>query len=109
MPGSNKAAKTEYFGPEDFSNSVKKRLASSTRTGQACDRCKVGNQRIVLVHLCLGWLTPDLRYAKYDAMGCQGDALLACKTAQNAVLLIALLDVRLQEDMWKVLSRRIMN
>ncbi|KAH0543578.1 hypothetical protein FGG08_002139 [Glutinoglossum americanum] len=40
-PGSNKAAKTEYFGPEDFSNSVKKRLASSTRTGQACDRCKV--------------------------------------------------------------------
>ncbi|KAI9781309.1 MAG: hypothetical protein M1839_006102 [Geoglossum umbratile] len=39
-PGSNKAAKTEYFGPDDFSNSVKKRLASSTRTGQACDRCK---------------------------------------------------------------------
>jgi hypothetical protein len=27
--------------PEDFSNSVKKRLQSSTRTGQACDRCKV--------------------------------------------------------------------
>lgn len=26
---------------EDFSNSVKKRLQSSTRTGQACDRCKV--------------------------------------------------------------------
>lgn len=27
--------------PEEFSNAVKKRLASSTRTGQACDRCKV--------------------------------------------------------------------
>lgn len=27
--------------PETFSNSVKKRLQSSTRTGQACDRCKV--------------------------------------------------------------------
>lgn len=25
----------------DFSTSVKKRLANSTRTGQACDRCKV--------------------------------------------------------------------
>ena len=25
----------------DFSQSVKKKLASSTRTGQACDRCKV--------------------------------------------------------------------
>jgi hypothetical protein len=25
----------------DFSSSVKKRLANSTRTGQACDRCKV--------------------------------------------------------------------
>jgi hypothetical protein len=27
--------------PEDFSNAVKKRLQSSSRTGQACDRCKV--------------------------------------------------------------------
>lgn len=27
--------------PEEFSNAVKKRLQSSTRTGQACDRCKV--------------------------------------------------------------------
>ena len=26
----------------DFSGSVKKRLATSSRTGQACDRCKVG-------------------------------------------------------------------
>lgn len=35
-----KLLKTEQK-PEDFSNSVKKRLQSSTRTGQACDRCKV--------------------------------------------------------------------
>jgi hypothetical protein len=35
-----KVVKTEQK-PEDFSNSVKKRLQSSTRTGQACDRCKV--------------------------------------------------------------------
>ncbi|KAH6669576.1 fungal-specific transcription factor domain-containing protein [Halenospora varia] len=27
--------------PEEFSNAVKKKLQSSTRTGQACDRCKV--------------------------------------------------------------------
>ncbi|KAF2755275.1 hypothetical protein EJ05DRAFT_442644 [Pseudovirgaria hyperparasitica] len=27
--------------PQDSSNSVKKKLSSSTRTGQACDRCKV--------------------------------------------------------------------
>lgn len=35
-----KLPKTETK-PEDFSSSVKKRLQSSTRTGQACDRCKV--------------------------------------------------------------------
>lgn len=27
--------------PEEFSNTVKKKLLASTRTGQACDRCKV--------------------------------------------------------------------
>jgi hypothetical protein len=27
----------------DFSSSVKRKLASSSRTGQACDRCKVSN------------------------------------------------------------------
>jgi hypothetical protein len=37
-----KVPKTEQK-PEDFSNSVKKRLQSSTRTGQACDRCKVSH------------------------------------------------------------------
>ena len=34
-----KQIKTEH--PEEFSNAVKKRLQSSSRTGQACDRCKV--------------------------------------------------------------------
>ena len=29
----------------DFSGSVKKRLATSSRTGQACDRCKVSHHR----------------------------------------------------------------
>jgi hypothetical protein len=38
--------------PEDFSNSVKKRLQSSTRTGQACDRCKVSSiSRLLLFGL----------------------------------------------------------
>ncbi|OAA69144.1 C6 transcription factor FacB [Cordyceps fumosorosea ARSEF 2679] len=35
-----KAARVER-GPEDFSSVVKNRLQSYTRTGQACDRCKV--------------------------------------------------------------------
>jgi hypothetical protein len=35
-----KQIKTEH--PEEFSNAVKKRLQSFSRTGQACDRCKVG-------------------------------------------------------------------
>jgi hypothetical protein len=34
-----KQPKTEH--PEEFSNAVKKKLQSSSRTGQACDRCKV--------------------------------------------------------------------
>jgi hypothetical protein len=34
-----KHIKTEH--PEEFSNAVKKKLQSSSRTGQACDRCKV--------------------------------------------------------------------
>ena len=34
-----KLVKAEH--PEEFSNAVKKKLQSSTRTGQACDRCKV--------------------------------------------------------------------
>jgi hypothetical protein len=39
-------------GPDDFSNVVKNRLQSYTRTGQACDRCKVRTpQFAVLVSL----------------------------------------------------------
>jgi hypothetical protein len=34
-----KQIKTER--PEDFSDAVKQKLETSTRTGQACDRCKV--------------------------------------------------------------------
>jgi hypothetical protein len=34
-----KQIKTEH--PEEFSNAVKKKLQASSRTGQACDRCKV--------------------------------------------------------------------
>jgi hypothetical protein len=36
-----KQIKAEH--PEEFSNAVKKKLQSSTRTGQACDRCKVSS------------------------------------------------------------------
>ncbi len=39
---SSKHIKAEH--PEEFSNAVKKKLQSSNRTGQACDRCKVINQ-----------------------------------------------------------------
>jgi hypothetical protein len=42
-PPGQKGPKTDYFSPEDFSNSVKKKLEKSSRTGQACDRCKVNN------------------------------------------------------------------
>jgi hypothetical protein len=36
-----KHVKAEH--PEEFSNAVKKKLQSSTRTGQACDRCKASS------------------------------------------------------------------
>jgi hypothetical protein len=39
-PGKAKLARLER-GPDDFSSVVKNRLQSYTRTGQACDRCKV--------------------------------------------------------------------
>ncbi|KAF2138262.1 uncharacterized protein K452DRAFT_91007 [Aplosporella prunicola CBS 121167] len=38
---SPKLPKTEHHAAEDFSHTVKKKLSASTRTGQACDRCKV--------------------------------------------------------------------
>ena len=31
----------EYQSADEFTRSVKRKLSSSTRTGQACDRCKV--------------------------------------------------------------------
>ena len=40
-PSANKLPKTDQSGREDFSSSVKKKLSTATRTGQACDRCKV--------------------------------------------------------------------
>jgi len=42
--GSNGAPPPKTFKaehPEEFSKAVKQKLASSSRTGQACDRCKV--------------------------------------------------------------------
>ncbi len=45
-PPAAKHVKSEH--PEEFSEQVKKRLASSTRTGQACDRCKVGHHELHL-------------------------------------------------------------
>lgn len=41
MTGKSKQSKTERAQQEDFSSVVKNRLQSFTRTGQACDRCKV--------------------------------------------------------------------
>lgn len=41
MP-SSKAIKTKAdSSPANYSNDVKKKLAASNRTGQACDRCRV--------------------------------------------------------------------
>ena len=40
-PSLSKVPKTDG-SPADFSRNVKKKLSTSTRTGQACDRCKVG-------------------------------------------------------------------
>jgi hypothetical protein len=43
-PGKVKQPRLER-GPDDFSSVVKNRLQSYTRTGQACDRCKVRHER----------------------------------------------------------------
>jgi hypothetical protein len=47
--GLNKIQRIEHSSPHvannDFSGSVKKKLADSKRTGQACDRCKVRTMR----------------------------------------------------------------
>lgn len=46
-PPKAKQARVER-GPEEFSNVVKSKLQSYTRTGQACDRCKVSISRVAL-------------------------------------------------------------
>lgn len=44
-------------GPEDFSSVVKSKLQSYSRTGQACDRCKVCSRLSVIHHPALVRLT----------------------------------------------------
>ena len=83
-----KQPKTEH--PEEFSNAVKKKLLSSSRTGQACDRCKVRTRS----HLPPGPTPPhgfladadifNCRSARSGAMGCPEDARPACRITQSA-------------------------
>jgi hypothetical protein len=42
---SDPATSVHRLSNNDFSGSVKKKLADSKRTGQACDRCKVRTMR----------------------------------------------------------------
>lgn len=78
-----KQIKAEH--PEEFSNAVKKKLQSSTRTGQACDRCKVSlSYSQTDPHVdCARANFVTHRYAKSDAMDCQEDVPLVCRTTQN--------------------------
>jgi hypothetical protein len=73
--------------PEEFSNAVKKKLQSSTRTGQACDRCKVssiwGQATTWVAHELTPF--PRSRYARLDVMGFQEDVPLVCRTIPNVV------------------------
>ena len=71
--GPAKQIKTEQ--PEEFSNAVKKRLQSSSRTGQACDRCKVSSQS---PKARLGRVGPFLQIPKglQDFQDCKGQSLL---------------------------------
>lgn len=73
-PGKVKLPRLER-GPDDFSSVVKNRLQSYTRTGQACDRCKVR-------HGQGGFLRRDTnralyRFARSDAMLSQRDVPIA--------------------------------
>jgi len=74
-----KTVKTEQK-PEDFSNSVKKRLQSSTRTGQACDRCKV---YILTSSSRSASINKVYRSVKYGVMVCPEDARRVYRTRQN--------------------------
>jgi hypothetical protein len=78
-----KQPKTEH--PEEFSNAVKKKLQSSSRTGQACDRCKV-SWLLPRRSPCWEMLIDNLyrRSAKFDAMDSPEDARHACRIVQSA-------------------------
>ncbi len=79
---SGKLQKTEAK-PDDFHNAVKKRLQSSTRTGQACDRCKVCAASMELSTKATR--TDKLsRFAKSAAMASKLVARHVCRTIPNA-------------------------
>jgi len=78
--------------PEEFSNAVKKRVQSSTRTGQACDRCKVRWTPPASPKLSLGislaalpqQLTQFIRFERSGVMAFPVDARPVCRTIRNA-------------------------
>lgn len=98
----SKQIKTEQ--PEEFSNAVKKKLQSSTRTGQACDRCKVSDRSLLR--------PPDanplslFRFERSDAMDFRADVPLACRIIQTAEQRIASQGERLQEAMLRDWSNK---
>jgi hypothetical protein len=54
LPGTSKVKLPRLEkGPEDFSQLVRGKLQSHTRTGQACDRCKVRYRSVGLSMLVL--------------------------------------------------------
>lgn len=70
-PGSKVKLPRLERGPDDFSSVVKNRLQSYTRTGQACDRCKVSS-RPISVHCPSVHCRPNAdcapnRSARFDA------------------------------------------
>ena len=76
-----KHVKAEH--PEEFSQAVKKKLLNSTRTGQACDRCKVRPK--LQVGSTRANMLPACRFERSDAMDSPEDAPLACRTITNVV------------------------
>ena len=64
-----KLSKTSQPSDEDFSTSVRKKLNSSSRTGQACDRCKVSRLcSFFVVSLCGSAEKPRSSYS--DTVQC---------------------------------------
>lgn len=68
-PGSKVKLPRLERGPDDFSSVVKNRLQSYTRTGQACDRCKVSS-RPIPVHCRPNADCARPRSARFDATPC---------------------------------------